>query len=169
MDAAQPIEVWRDIEGYGGRYRVSNLGRVKSFARNSDGHILSPRKSRVAESCPYTRVCLMLNGVREDVYIHKLVYTHFIGEVPTGKEIDHVNKNSLDNRASNLQAITHSENIIKSKDYRNTSVPHRHVSLTPNGRYAVKVRRAPILHHIGTYENVEDAVYARDAFLQEIQ
>lgn len=28
-------EVWKNIEGYEGCYQVSNLGRIKSLARNS--------------------------------------------------------------------------------------------------------------------------------------
>lgn len=33
-------EVWKDIEGYEGRYQVSNLGRVKGLERyDSRGHL----------------------------------------------------------------------------------------------------------------------------------
>lgn len=45
-------EVWKDIEGYEGRYQVSNLGRVKSLKRhtvnntNNKDRILKPSVNR---------------------------------------------------------------------------------------------------------------------------
>lgn len=29
----QALEIWKDIEGYEGKYQVSNMGRVKSLPR----------------------------------------------------------------------------------------------------------------------------------------
>ena len=47
-------EVWKDIiiekngvvYDYTGLYQVSNLGRLKSYVRNKDGKIISPKKNK---------------------------------------------------------------------------------------------------------------------------
>ena len=39
-------EIWKDIEGYGGTFQVSNLGRIKTFNYKNTGceNILKPKK-----------------------------------------------------------------------------------------------------------------------------
>ena len=27
-------EIWKDVNGYNGKYQISNMGRLKSFAQN---------------------------------------------------------------------------------------------------------------------------------------
>ena len=49
----------------------------------------------------------------KDYYVHKLVWETYNGEIPIGKEIDHIDNNKENNRLSNLQLITHSENCKK--------------------------------------------------------
>lgn len=47
--------------------------------------------------------------------VHRIVYETFVGDIPEGYEIDHVNSVRDDNRLINLQLLTHVENIRKSK------------------------------------------------------
>ena len=57
-------EIWKEIEGYGGSYLVSSLGRVKSFKHNKkDGRILKG----APESNGYLMVSLYLDGKRKTV------------------------------------------------------------------------------------------------------
>lgn len=42
--------------------------------------------------------------------IHRLVAQTFIGQIPQGYEVDHINRNPSDNRMENLRIVTHSEN-----------------------------------------------------------
>lgn len=42
--------------------------------------------------------------------VHKAVYETFVGEIPYGYEIDHINTVRDDNRAENLRAVTHKDN-----------------------------------------------------------
>lgn len=44
------------------------------------------------------------------VYVHRLVYETFVGEIPDGYEIDHINRNKTDNRLENLRLVTHKQN-----------------------------------------------------------
>lgn len=44
------------------------------------------------------------------VYVHRLVYETFVGEITQGYEIDHINTVRDDNRLDNLRCVTHKEN-----------------------------------------------------------
>lgn len=42
--------------------------------------------------------------------VHRLVYETFVGEIPEGMEIDHINTIRTDNRLENLRCVTRKEN-----------------------------------------------------------
>ena len=95
-------EVWKDILGYEGIYQVSNLGRIK----NSKGRILTTKTTG-----NYNHILLCKNGKRENFTIHKLVAMAFVPNPNNYKEINHINENARDNRASNLEWCSHKYNI----------------------------------------------------------
>lgn len=43
--------------------------------------------------------------------IHVLVTVAFLGDCPNGKEVNHKNGDKSDNRLTNLEYVTHSENM----------------------------------------------------------
>ena len=43
--------------------------------------------------------------------VHRAIYETFIGEIPDGYEIDHINTKRDDNRLENLRAVTKKENM----------------------------------------------------------
>lgn len=51
---------------------------------------------------------------RKWLRVHRVVYEAFVGKIPKGYDIDHINSDRGDNRLVNLQLLTHRENIIKS-------------------------------------------------------
>jgi len=60
----------------------------------------------------YLQVRVMVNGHRYCVSAHRLVWLHFHGEtLPPSIEINHKNGVKWDNRPSNLEAVTASENM----------------------------------------------------------
>ena len=44
------------------------------------------------------------------IAVHRLVYETFVGEIPNGYEIDHINTIRDDNRLDNLRDVTHADN-----------------------------------------------------------
>lgn len=56
---------------------------------------------------------LRRDGKERSISIHKLVYLHFVGYLPKGLEIDHIDGNRINNIPCNLEAVTHKENIIR--------------------------------------------------------
>lgn len=97
-------EVWRDIKGYGGRYRVSNFGRVYSTQLEK---YLAPADNGNG----YLKVHLYDNGKLRNRYIHRLVAEAFIPNPEGYLEVDHISTNKQDNRVCNLRWATREQNV----------------------------------------------------------
>ena len=97
-------EAWREIEGYGGKYWVSNAGRVK----NSDGHII---KQKINPS-GYLQVPLFKDKKCRRRLVHRLVALAFIDIPHYCTEVNHIDGNKLNNHAKNLQWTTKRENHL---------------------------------------------------------
>ena len=55
------------------------------------------------------------NNKKRQYFVHRFVYECFNGEIPKGKETDHIDGDKKNNLISNLQLLTKKENIQKSK------------------------------------------------------
>lgn len=62
------------------------------------------------------------NRIRKKYMVHTLVYRAWVGEIPEGYVIDHIDEDKLNNHLSNLQCITQSENVKKSIKHRKSCV-----------------------------------------------
>ena len=100
-------EIWKDIPGYGGKYQVSSLGRVKSFMVHEDGSLLSGAVGRNG----YRVYNMRLNSKQRVLYAHRLVLEAFVGPCPKGMVCRHLNGDRQDNRAENLAWGTQVENM----------------------------------------------------------
>ena len=110
-------EVWKDIEGYEGFYKVSNLGRIKSVARqvkyqNSLKNVKEKIKKTFVGKQGYERVELSKNGVNKKYNVHRLVAETFIDKDNDSLEVNHINGIKKDNRTENLEWVTRSENEL---------------------------------------------------------
>lgn len=79
MDAEQ----WKCIEGYNGRYEVSNKGNVRTWGVNGS-HCARADEPRLLNPCDNTRgamcVCLSINGYSRTVRVRRLMREYW-GEV----------------------------------------------------------------------------------------
>lgn len=92
-------EIWKDIAGYEGLYKVSNIGNVKSL-KNGNERILKPHKRR---NC-YLQVQLYNEGIKKYMTIHRLVAQAFVqNESLFYNEINHKDEDKTNNNASNLE------------------------------------------------------------------
>lgn len=90
-------EIWKEYQGY----QISNLGRVIG----KRGTFLKGSK----QDSGYITYSI---GTKR-VLGHILVWTVFQGEKKDKSNINHINGNKQDNRLSNLEEVTHQENMFK--------------------------------------------------------
>lgn len=105
------MEIWKDIDGYNGKYQISNKGEVRSFSRWKNGEIL--KGGCCGKPGPYRFVSLVGSG-RKDVkqfYIHRLVAKYFVENPNNYKEVNHIDGNTLNNSAENLEWCSHLYNM----------------------------------------------------------
>lgn len=111
-------EQWRDVPGYEGHYQVSDLGRVKSLARNNiriDGSA-NPIKDRILRGTPdgwgYLTYHLSRNNKPWNVGVHRLILLAFIGPPPEDRPYAcHRDDDPKNNTLSNLRWASPSDNI----------------------------------------------------------
>ena len=113
------LEAWKDIEGYGGRYQVSNLGNVRSLKYRN--------KECVQNLKPITSKngYLYVNLNQRHKYIHALVANSFLCNSDNKPAIDHVNTFKTDNNVKNLRFATHKENSNNTITLSNISIAQK--------------------------------------------
>lgn len=99
-------EIWKDIEGYNGDYQISNLGRIISYKKKH------PRILIFKEKHGYYQIQLTNDYGIKYVRVHRLVAQHFISPIPEGMLVNHIDMDRKNNQVSNLEIVSHRENII---------------------------------------------------------
>lgn len=105
------MERWRWVKGYEGVYQVSDQGQVKRVARSRGarpGRILRQRR----DTNGYRSICLNARDHSGQYRVHRLVAEAFVPGYADGLEVNHINGDKADNRAENLEWVTHSENEL---------------------------------------------------------
>lgn len=115
-------ERWLPVVGYEGLYEVSDLGRVRSYARSSVPRI---RKLGRHSRTFHPKVTLHREGFRKTCPIHQLVAKAFMGPCPEGREVRHRNGQETDNSLDNLQYATQSQNTQDRKWHKGPSLGHK--------------------------------------------
>lgn len=102
-------EVWKDIEGYEGKYQISNAGNVKSLSRSKE-KILKPKTNCHKR----LEVTLKNNNKQKSYQVASLVYKYFIDRnVDTRKNVIQYKDNNYTN--CNIDNLY----LIPKKEYHN--------------------------------------------------
>ena len=107
-------------------YCINREGIVKALPKIREGNLAclnnhhgsskkSQRKYKERVIKPvfrarYWYIGLMHNGIRKNYRVYRLVYLTFIGKIPEGMVIDHIDGNTSNNSVDNLRCVTLSQN-----------------------------------------------------------
>lgn len=136
-------EEWRDIPQYEGLYQVSNNGRIRSVERivRRNGNTIKRLRSVVLrpqfQKNGYMFVALSKNGEVKQILVHRAVAVAFISNPLSKPEVNHINENKRDNRATNLEWMTIAENRAYGTRIQR-GVAHRDQTGEKNGMYGKK-------------------------------
>lgn len=104
-------EIWRDVDGYVGLYKVSNFGRVKSLERiDSQGKHVAEKLLTYDTSRAYYAVTLSKNGKQTHKSVHRLVAEAFIPNPDNLPQVNHKDEDKHNNCVDNLEWITLADN-----------------------------------------------------------
>ena len=101
---------WERVKGFP-RYKVNNLGQI--FVETKEGW--KEKKGR-PNLQGYLRIKLWNKNKSKHFNVHRLVAEHFIGPIPKGYVIDHINGNKQDNYVTNLEIVTIAENTRRAAE-----------------------------------------------------
>lgn len=118
------MEIWKPVEGYSGIYEISSLGRVRSKDKRVPSGIRNNkttiRYGRTLKQNPkrngYLTVMLSDKMNRKTISVHRLIAKHFIPNPEDKPAVNHKNGDKKDNRVSNLEWCTPSENMRHAYD-----------------------------------------------------
>lgn len=102
------MEIFKKIPNYS-LYEVSNKGNIKTknWKNTKTTAILKP----VLDKNGYLRTVLIRDdGKYTTIKVHRIVCSAFLGNI-VGLEVNHKDGNKSNNDISNLELVTHSENI----------------------------------------------------------
>lgn len=101
-------EIWKDIPGYEGSYKISSNGRLKSFLKDKEnGKILSVKNKKGW----YLTAILRKKGFNTTKRIHRLVAEAFIPNNERKPQVNHIDGNKQNNNFSNLEWCYCFENV----------------------------------------------------------
>lgn len=148
-------EIWKDIEGYEGLYKVSNLGNILSTNFNKQ----NISKNLKLHLCKFGYVKIDLQTPtkkKKSLFVHRLVAEAFIPNTNNYREINHIDGNKTNNMINNLEWITRSKNVKHAYDTGLKQAWHKGKrGVLPNGsnKPQSKLTETDILKIIELYLN----------------
>lgn len=132
-------EIWKKIEGYE-NYEVSTFGNVRNITTNN--------LLRLSKKGNYYSIGLTdKNKNRKSFRVHRIVCMTFISNPHNKPEVNHKDKNGLNNNVDNLEWNSHQENCI-----------HRSKGIKKSNNRNIKIHKLNLKNEIiDTYNSMEEA------------
>jgi hypothetical protein len=98
---------YQPIPGYETYYAINRSGQVLSLHVKNNGNILK----QILDRDGYFKVGLNVKGKKSQQYVHRLLALTFLPNPENKPLVNHKNGNKFDNCLSNLEWVTHLENV----------------------------------------------------------
>jgi hypothetical protein len=141
-------------------YSVNTLGEVKNVKTN---RILKPVKHHQDYYC----VSLCNKGLKKNFRVHRLVGLAFIPNPENLPEIDHINRDSLDNRIENLRWADRYLQVSNRGDRKDNVLGEKHICSVGH-HYLVVIKRKHQIIIQKYYKTLQEAITARNNCLREL-
>jgi hypothetical protein len=167
-------ENWMQLSNFP-NYSISSLGRI----RNKKDKILTFRKSKdyFHTNLVGAKLCNITNknvNCPITIRVHRLVAETFLPNPDNKPVVDHINRDTCDNRASNLRWATLSENGVNSKISDNNTSGVKGVSYVKSRNiFRTTIQFNGKKKNIGDFKTLEEATKKRkeyeEKFFKEFQ
>lgn len=106
------MEVWKDVPGYEGLYKVSSYGKVMSLKKNLFGKYVDCEKllTPSEDKDGYLRLSLVKDKKEKKFMVHRLVAMAFIDNPENLPQINHKDEIKTNNSVDNLEWCTEEYN-----------------------------------------------------------
>jgi hypothetical protein len=149
-------EEWRPAPGLEGRYEVSNLGGIRHAKTGKPAH---RKLLNVGYYCIGVRIAPYRSAYPT---IHRLVATAFVPN-PLGRpQVDHIDRDRLNNRADNLRWVSTSNQAVNKKRRCDNSSGQPGVYWVPRrNAWRAEIKYAGFAKYLGQFKSFDEAVAAR--------
>ncbi len=148
------------------------LGNKRVWAIVDDDFVIDKKHCFSLTEHGYARANIYL-GKKDGKYKYRYIYLHQIvmGKPPKGLVIDHINRNKLDNRKSNLRfcrQMGNAQNKTSSSGYKGVHYQKKNAKY-PNCRvWVAQITKNYKTYHLGSFRTPEEAAKAYNQAATEL-
>lgn len=102
-------------------------------------------------------VCRRIRGWTKAMVMHD-----FILKPRKGKTVDHRDRNSFDNRRTNLRRATPAQQVFNRGKNKENTYPYKGIRKTPSGRWSASIKFNYVGRYLGIFDTAEEAAMAYD-------
>lgn len=169
-------EIWKDVIGHEGFYQVSSVGNIKALERlvkNKSGgfHLKKSMPMKLSDDKDgYKIIIFNNNGITKRTSVHRVMAFAFIPNPENKTSVNHINGIKWDNRLSNLEWCTISENGIHA--HRVLKIKHpakgKFGSDNPSARGIIQYSKDMVeLNRFGSRRDAQEATGVNKSTINE--
>ena len=174
------VEIWKPINGYEGKYEVSNLGRVRSldrvlYQKDSHGGMMTKHYAGQivvpADNGNGYKIVMLRSMKRDPRYVHRLVAEAFVQNPNGYAEVNHKDYDKANNSADNLEWVTRRMNVHYSQHrmekprrvYKTTMTGEKYITRKGDKwRFSIRTNK---IRFDRQYRTLDEAIAAREVVL----
>ena len=156
---------YKQIKDYN-RYIIFKTGKI--YSKISKKFIKPYLETHKKTGRKDYRVYLYKNGKKKQFLLARIIGITFIPNLLNLPEIDHIDRNSLNNDLSNLMWATRAENQNNKSIPKNNKLGLRHIQIIKHCKNSYRVRLVETTLHppySDYFETEEEAILVRNAYL----
>ena len=131
-----------------------------------DAPLVAPYQWRIHynRTIPYVTTSPRVNGKRIWLQMHRMVMGAKQGQI-----VDHIDRDTFNNRKSNLRIVTPQQNALNKGLYASNTSGFKGVTrASSGGKWRASIRKDYRKYHLGHFVEKEDAARAYDAAAREM-